>query len=285
VRAGSFTAAAKEAGLPKSSLSRTLTNLEAELGVRLLHRTTRKLALTEIGQAYFESVRPAFEIVEDATFRALEHDTNPHGLVRIAAPADFRGLARELTRFMRTHPGIQIDARLGARYVDLVAEGVDLAVRIGRLEDSSLTARKLGDVEVGLMASPSYLRRHGRPRTIEDLADHHWILFRPRASRTAVSLTGPDGERTIDVTASLIADDMRFCHDACEAGAGIARLPLTGDDRLERVLPRWSAGLTQAWILTPASKLLPRRVSLLRDHLVANLPKHLPRPTSQRAQR
>src|SRR5260221_14076314 len=154
VRAGSFTAAAAEAELPKSSLSRTVTNLERELGVRLLHRTTRKLALTDVGQAYFESVRAAFETVDDATARALENDTNPRGLVRIAAPSDFPGLADELTQFMRKHPGIEVDARIASRYVDLVAEGVDLAIRAGRLEDSSLVARKLVDAEVGLLASP-----------------------------------------------------------------------------------------------------------------------------------
>src|SRR5205823_5523684 len=115
VRAGSFTAAASAARLPKSSLSRAVTNLETELGVRLLHRTTRALALTDVGQAYFESVRAAFETVDQATVRALDNETRPRGLVRIAAPSDFPGLARELTRFIRNHPGIEVDARIATR--------------------------------------------------------------------------------------------------------------------------------------------------------------------------
>ena len=277
VRAGSFTAAAKDAQLPKSSLSRAISNLEKELGIRLLHRTTRKLALTEVGQAYFESVRGAFDTVDDATLRALENDTNPRGVVRVAAAPEFRGLAEVIAQFIRKYPGIQVDVRIAAQYVDLVAEGIDLAIRAGRLDDSTLIARKIGDVEIGLMASASYLRRRGRPRTIEDLAGHDWILFRSRASHATVSLTGPDGERSIDVNAALVADEMGFCRAACEAGVGIARLPLIRECQLERVLPRWIAGETQVWILMPSSKLVPRRVSLLRDYLVEHLPVHIPK--------
>lgn len=275
VRAGSFTAAAREVNLPKSSLSRTITSLEAALGVRLLHRTTRKLAVTDVGQAYFESVRGAFESVDAATSRAIVHDTSPQGLVRLAAPADFLGLAYELARFRRAHPSIQVQCHLATRYVDLVGEGIDLAVRVGALEDSSLIAHKLGDVESGLVAADSYLRRRGRPTSIEDLARHDWILYRARGMKAAITLTNADGERSVEVEGALVADDMSFCRAACEAGYGIARLPLYGDG-LERVLPRWRAGAAPVWILTPNATLVPRRVVLLREHLVAHLPAHLP---------
>lgn len=275
VRAGSFTAAARDLDLPKSSLSRTIASLERAVGVRLLHRTTRKLALTEIGQEYFESVRGSFEALDAATSRAADHDANPRGLVRITAPSDFVGLPEELTKFMRKHPGIQVQTHLAARYMDLVAEGIDLAIRIGRLEDSSLIATKLGDVQIGLVAAESYLRRRGRPASIDDLASHDWILYRAHGLRSVIELTGPAGERSIEVEGALIADEMSFCRAACEAGAGIARLPLH-EDRLERILPDWSAGSVPAWILTAGTKLLPRRVALLRDHLSEHLPKHLP---------
>ena len=154
---------------------------------------------------------------------------------------------------MRKYPGIEVDARIATRYVDLVAEGCDLAIRTGRLEDSSLIARKLGDAEIGLMAPAAYLRRRGRPKTVEDLAAHDWILFRARTTRGTVSLTGPDGDRTIEVNGPMLTDDMAFCRAACEAGAGIARLGLTRVGQLERVLPRWSAGITPVWLVMPAA--------------------------------
>lgn len=275
VRAGSFTAAAAEARLPKSSLSRTVTNLEAELGVRLLHRTTRRLALTDVGQAYFESVRGAFDDVDAATDRALDHDVDPHGVVHVAAPSDFHGLAEEVAKFRRKYPRIAIDVHLASRYVDLVGEGVDLAIRVGPLESSSLVARKIGDVDIGLMASASYLRRQGRPKSVDELPGHDWILFRSRTGSSTLHLTGADGDRTIDVRGSLNADEMAFCKSACEAGAGIANLPLTFMGPLERVLPRWITGTSQVSLVMPASRLVPRRVALLRDYFIEHLPKYL----------
>src|SRR5439155_26060614 len=119
------------------------------------------------------------------------------------------------------------------------------------------------------------LRRRGRPKTVEDLATHDWILFRARTTRATVSLTGPDGERTIEINGPLLTDDLAFGRAACEAGAGIARLGLTRAGQLERVLPRWSAGTVPIWLVMPAAKLVPRRVSLVREFLLAHLPKRI----------
>ena len=125
------------------------------------------------------------------------------------------------------------------------------------------------------MTSAAYLRRRGRPKTVEDLAAHDWILFRARTTRATVSLTGPDGERTIEVDGPLLTDDMAFCRAACEAGAGIARLALTRAGQLERILPRWTAGTTPVWLVMPAANLVPRRVSLVREFLLEHIPKYL----------
>jgi DNA-binding transcriptional LysR family regulator len=280
IRAGSFTAAAAELGLPKSSLSRSVSNLERELGVRLLHRTTRRLTLTELGHAYYEKVRPAVEALDEAHDAALEHDTNPRGLVRISAAPDFAGLAHVLAQFTRKHPSIELDVRLTTRYVDLLAEGIDIAVRAGRLPDSSLVGRKVGQTELGLLAAPSYLRRRGRPRRIEDLAGHDWVLFRANGHRASLTLDGPDGrQHSVDIRGSFAVDDMGFARAACQAGIGIARLPLGGivdvldDGRLERVLPEYSAGGAQLWVVLPTAQYVPRRVALVRDHLVEQLPR------------
>lgn len=282
VRAGSFTAAAAELGLPKSSLSRSVTNLERDLGVRLLHRTTRKLALTDLGASYYESVRPAVESLDDAHERALEHDTQPRGVVRITAAPDFAGLAYLLAEFNRRYPAIQLDVRLTTRYTDLLAEGIDIAVRAGRLQDSSLVGRKVGTADLGLLAAPSYLKKRGRPKSVEDLHGHDWVLFRGATHHATLQLTGPDGERTLDIQGAITVDDMMFCRTMCEAGAGIARLPLRGveqslaDGRLQRVLPAWTAGTTPMWVVLPTAQFVPRRVALLRDFLVDRLCQQLP---------
>lgn len=278
VNAGSFTAAAAELGLPKSSLSRSVSNLESDLGVRLLHRTTRKIALTDLGQEYFEAVRGAFEAIDEAHERALEQDTQPRGQVRISAAPDFAWLPDVLVAFSRLYPGIQLDVRLTTRYVDLLAEGIDIAVRAGRLQDSTLIARKVGHGEMGLVASPAYLERRGRPRTVEDLRDHDFVVFRSHGNTMSLQLDGPDGTHALEVKGSLMVDDMAFCRSACEAGAGIARLPLGGlaeeleDGSLVRVLPTYVSGGAQLWVVLPSAKLVPRRIALLRDYLIAELP-------------
>jgi DNA-binding transcriptional LysR family regulator len=278
VKAGSFTVAAREVGLPKSSLSRSVSALEAELGVRLLHRTTRKLALTELGQNYYESVRPAVETLVEAHERALEHDTQPRGQVRISAAPDFLWLAPMLVEFNRKYPGVEIDVRLSTRYVDLVAENIDIAIRAGRLQDSSLVARRVATSELGLLAAPSYLKRRGRPRTVADLAKHDWVMFRVNGHTLPLTLTGPSGDESVEISGSLMIDDMAFCRAACESGAGIARLPLAataeavGEGRLERLLPEYSAGGGGLSVVLPSSQYVPRRVALLRDFLVARIP-------------
>lgn len=283
IRAGSFTAAASELGLPKSSLSRSVSNLERDLGVRLLHRTTRRLTLTDLGHTYYESVRPAVEALDAAHERALEHDTQPRGSIRITAAPDFAGLARVLAQFNKKYPSIHLDVRLTTRFVDLLAEGIDIAVRAGRLNDSSLVARRIGNTETGLLASPAYLRKRGRPKRIEDLADHDWVLFRANGTSASLTLTGPDDEHTVTIRGSMVVDDMAFCRSACEAGVGIARLPLGGlveavdAGRLERVLPQYNTGGAQLWIVMPSAQLVPRRVALLRDYLAAELPKIMPK--------
>jgi DNA-binding transcriptional LysR family regulator len=278
VSAGSFTAAAADLGLPKSSLSRSVSNLERDLGVRLLHRTTRKLTLTDLGHSYYESVRGAFETIDDAHERALEHDTQPRGVVRISGAPDFAWLAPVLVDLTHKYPGIELDVRLTTRYVDLLAEGIDIAVRAGRLQDSTLVARKVGSTELGLLASPTYLDKRGRPAIVADLPNHDWILFRANNHHASLTLTGPDGDVAVSVTGSLVVDDMAFCRSACEAGGGIARLPLTAlmDGKLERVLPGYHAGGGQLWLVLPTSQFVPRRVALVRDFLAERLPLVMP---------
>lgn len=154
VEAGSFTAAAAALGLRKSSVSRSVAALEAELGIRLLQRTTRKLSVTDAGRAYYDRARDALAGLDEARQAVSSLGAEPRGLVRVTAPVDLAGdLAAVTSAFLRAHPDVRIEMLLTARYVDLVKEGFDLAVRAGALTDSSLLARKLGDADLGLFAS------------------------------------------------------------------------------------------------------------------------------------
>src|SRR6185295_17611582 len=202
VEASSFTGAARALGLRKSSVSRGVTRLEEELGVRLLHRTTRSLALTDAGRVYFDSVREALSGVEEATAGVKEMGHEPQGTIRVTAVPDFAAtfLAPLVSRFVRRYPKIHVDLVLTSRSVDLIDEGIDIAVRGGKLKDSSLVARKIFNTDLQLFAAPSYLRRRGVPKRLRDLTAHDFLLYRPEGGKNTLRLSGPKGDETVEVT-------------------------------------------------------------------------------------
>jgi DNA-binding transcriptional LysR family regulator len=278
VESGSFTAAATATALPKSTVSRSISHLEADLGVRLLQRTTRKLALTDAGQAFYDAVRPPVAAIDEADAATRERGADPRGVVRLTAPPDFKRLAPLLAELSRKHPGIRLELALTSRHVDLVSEGFDLAVRAGRLEVSTLVARRVAAAEQALFGAPAYLRRRGRPKSAEELPAHDWVLYRASGGRATLQLRGPDGERSVEVAGAIIADDMAFCAAAVEAGAGLALLPVLSvveglqAGRLEPVLPGWSYGGGGAlYVVMPTARHVPARVALVRDFLVERL--------------
>src|SRR5881394_4290573 len=171
VERGSFTLAADELELSRAVVSKYLSRLEERLGARLLHRTTRRLSLTEAGAALFEASRGAIERIDEAEAAVARFQSAPRGRLRVSAPMSFGilHLAPALAEFAREHEAIAIDLRLDDRFVDLVEEGFDVAIRIGKLADSSLVARRLGTTQVVVCASPSYLAEHGEPESPEDL--------------------------------------------------------------------------------------------------------------------
>ncbi|MEI9936472.1 MAG: LysR family transcriptional regulator [Pseudomonadota bacterium] len=279
----SFTAAAKQLGLPKSSVSRTVTRLEDELGVRLLQRTTRKLHLTEAGRAYYERARVSLTGLEEAASAATNLSAEPRGTVRVTAPADMgiMNLGELVARFVRKYPLVHVEISFSSRFVDLVAEGFDLALRAGKMADSSLVARKIGSDTLGLFASPAYLRRRGRPKTLADLAGHDCVLFRGTHGKIEWQLTGPRGEERITVHGPLNADEMAFVQQAVNAGVGIALLPMIGV-RLAaargalpmpvRVLPEYSmSGSNSLNVVSPSARFQSASVIAFRDFLVAEL--------------
>lgn len=279
VRDGSFTAAAKSLGLPKSSVSRSVAQLEQDLGVRLLFRTTRKLHLTDAGTAFYERVARALVDIEEASSTASDHQEKMRGQIRVTAPLDFGvwALASIIARFVKKHPGIEIDVALTGRIVDLVAEGFDLAVRAGPVRDESLIARRAGNVESGLYASSRYVARHGLPKTIDEVAKHKCIVFRPMV-QSGVKLVSRSGvEEPVRMRGSISADDMSFIKKAILAGAGIGLVPdfLCGREeragKVVRILPEWSLSGAQLNVVYPSARFVPQRVVAFRDFLIREL--------------
>jgi DNA-binding transcriptional LysR family regulator len=283
VEKASFAAVAEELGMQRSSISRAVARLEEALGTRLLQRTTRKLALTDAGQVFFEQVRKAMSGVDDAVNSVREFGSAPRGNVRMTAPPDAEqiGLVDALTTFIAKYPAIHIDVVLTTRVVDLVGEGFDLALRAGRLADSALIARKIGESRLALFAAPAYLKSAGVPKSLADLKNHQCILFRARGFKSTFHMSGPRRDESVEVTGNLSVDDMAFARDACLAGAGVALLPVelaakaAQSGRLHLVLPEYYVGGGAVHVVLPSSAFVPSRVALLRDHLVSHIERRL----------
>ncbi|MBL0197116.1 MAG: LysR family transcriptional regulator [Myxococcales bacterium] len=291
----SFTKAATRLGIAKSAASRRVADLEDALGVRLLHRTTRKLHLTDAGAEYAAQARRAVGVLNDANEAVRDRGDAARGRVRITAPADLGAtyLPSVLQSFRRKYPEISIDAVLASRRVDLVAEGIDLALRFGALEDSSLVARKIATAASYFVASPAYVARRGVPATLADLAAHDVVLFRAPRGTLRVELESCDRRgqtEAVELRAMLTGDDLSFVHRAALDGAGLALLPwflvapYVESGRLVQVLPRYRARGADGHLVYPSSRLLSKRVALLIEHLLAEL-KALRAEPSDRAPR
>jgi DNA-binding transcriptional LysR family regulator len=275
VEAQSFTKAAERLGLPKSVVSRRVSSLEEGLGVRLLRRTTRSLNLTDAGAAYFARARQGLDAFGEAENAVRDMHGAPRGIVRISAPQDLGGtvIPWAIAEFTKKHPGIAVDAVFTPRRVDLVSEGFDLALRFGKLDDSSLLARRIGTIDHALVASRAFLKAHGTPSAVSDLAKMPCILFRSKTMTDTWILTGPEGTKKVQVSGVLVGDDFTYLRELAVAGGGIALLPwFFGEPdvtrkRLERVLPEYGMRGVDFHIVYPESRFMPQRISLLLDFL------------------
>ena len=275
IEAGSFTAAARQLGLPKSSVSRRVRQLEDELGVQLVHRTTRQLRLTDAGREYFERVSSALAGVDEAQAAVTEMQDHPRGVVRLAAPSDWSGwiLAPLVAMFVERYPDIRIDLSLTDRHVDLVRDGFDLALTAGPLADSTLIVRTIETIESGLFASRAYLDRHGTPATVDELRSHLFVLRRPGPTNR-LQVTGADGTETVVVSGLVSTDDRGFVYEAVRSGLGIGALPRKGCAThlgLIPVLPEHRLPGFTTHLVYPSSRHVPQRVALFRDFLIEQL--------------
>lgn len=272
-----FTAAGTALNRDGSLVSRRVTALEKRLGVRLLERTTRRVALTEAGEAYYQRMRKAVQAVGEIDAEAVDAAGAVRGTLRLSLPATFgrMWIAPILPAFLRQHPGLTVEARYEDRYVDLVAEGFDVAVRIGDLADSRLIGRKLAPASRLLCASPDYLTERGMPAHPSDLANHDCIGFSRLASHPVWHLG--DGGRTIAVRISgpLVTDDATSLIEAAIAGVGIAMVSdwLAGPElkggRLVPVLPAHPVATPEGiHVVQPSARLVPAKTRAFIDWLV-----------------
>ena len=275
VEHGSFTSAAKAMGLPKSSVTRGIARLEKGLGVRLIQRTTRQRGVTDAGRELYERVRGAVGALEEAAEAVREQGKAPRGIVRVTANPDaaMMGVPQMLVELRAKLPSIHVELILTSRAVDLVAEGVDLGIRAGKLADSSLIAKKVGHSNMALYAAKSYLKKRGTPKKLADLADHDCVLFRGRNGRATWQFEQPKSA-SIEVEGVASIDDFWFMSRALGAGLGIGPIPIfiaANDPDLERVLTDHTMSGAPLSLVMPSAAYVPARVAAVRDFLHAKL--------------
>jgi len=273
---GSFSAAARALNLSKSLISRQVSALEAELGARLMSRTTRSMTLTEAGRGYYEQVARILAQVEEADLSVSQLQATPRGKLRVNAPMSFSllRLAPALPDFLALYPEIDVDIVMNDRRVDLMDEGFDLAIRIGRLADSSLVARKLGVMQRFIVASPDYFAERGVPRVPADLRRHACLCYSNADTLDEWRFHEPDGGPiTVEVKGRVRANNGDMLRIAALRGLGLVDLPgfLVGPDieagRLVPVLQDFVRQEGGVYAVYPHARYLPPKIRVFIDFL------------------
>ncbi len=277
VERGSFTLAADALGLSRAVVSKYLSRLEERLGARLLHRTTRRLSLTEAGAALFEASRGALERIEEAEAAVAQFQSEPRGRLRVSAPMSFGilHLGPAIAGFAHAHPKVTLDMRLDDRYVNLVEEGIDVAVRIGVLTDSSLVARKLASTRAIACAAPSYLAQFGAPEAPQDLAAHNCLVYSYLSTANVWRFTAPDGrELPVAINGSFRVNNGIVLAEAAVAGHGILMTPsfyvagLLREGKLKQILTPFKLKELGIYAVYPQTGHVPPKVRAFVDFLV-----------------
>lgn len=267
VKTGSFSGAARSLGMPNSTVSAKVSSLEKRLGVTLLTRTTRKLAVTDAGEAYYRLCTPGLEQLRAAETAVTIGQTEPTGHLKVTAPVEMGSivLPTVVARFQQRFPKVSLEFELTDRRVDLLGEGFDLAIRAGELADSTLMAKKLGSVYFTPFASKKYLAQRGTPKTPKDLLGHNCLQFTPLGDEW--QLVSAKGRAKIKIPSMAKANDLSMVKSMAISGVGIALLPTffcyqdVGSGALERLLPDWRTASSPAHFVYPAQKFLPPKLS------------------------
>ena len=278
--AGSFARAAAELSLSQATVSKAITRLERRIGTSLFHRTSRRMSLTDSGEAALERAARILEEGEAVELEAAEQSSSLRGLIRLAAPMSFgvSRLAPMLPDFLQAHPEVELDIQLSDEVVDLVGNRFDLALRIAAMADSSLRARRLCSVRILLVGAPEYFEKHGRPEHPRDLARHRALQYAYQRGGSAWRFRHPRrGEFTQIVPTHLQANNAEVFLPTLRAGLGLALQPEflvwqdLRDGTLESVLDEWQSESIALHIVTPPGRRRPARVQALIDYLAKRL--------------
>jgi DNA-binding transcriptional LysR family regulator len=273
---GSLVAAGKRFGLSASMAGKYVSALEAELNVRLLHRSTRSLSLTDAGRTYYIRCQRILEEFDDANREASDAHRTVRGTLRVAAPVTFGSLhmGEVVARYLDDHPHVSIEVSLDDRYVDLQSAGIDVAIRIGKLPDSDLVARRLAPCRMAICASPAYLSREGTPKIPEDLRRAPRLAFNEAVSVPAWTLTDKQNrDHVIDGPLRMQANNMQMLLSAVLAGVGIAYGPtfVFGQDikagNLVKLLPAYRTAELTINAVYPTARYVPSKVRQFIDYL------------------
>jgi len=271
----SFTAAGRRLGVSTKLVSKYVQHLEGRLRTQLFNRTTRSVSLTDVGAAYLERCRPVLEQMDELDDLVRERQGALAGPIRLTAPTGFGStrLTEALIPFLKIHTEVELDMKLTDNRVALVEEGLDLAIRIGALRDSTLIARKLADMPLVLCASPDYLDKSGRPQSPEALATHACLVDSNQLEQNTWRLRAGGTERVVRLTGMVLTNSPGALAQMAAGGLGIARSPLyavetaLAEGTLERVLPDHETSVFGVYALYPPNRHLTRRVRALIDHL------------------
>ena len=267
LQAGSFSRAAKLLGMPNSTVSAKVSALEKRLGVTLLQRSTRKLRATQAGEAYYQRSLRALEELQAAENELETGRAEPKGLLRLTAPVEIgHSLLPALVHaYLKNHPRMEVELVVTNRVLDLIVDGIDLAIRAGPLKDSSLIAKRFELGHFGLWANSNYLTKHPAPRHPKELTQHNCLRF-SRFKNEGFRLTNGKETLNVPVSGTLIADDFETLRSLATLGAGIAFLPSflcteeAKQDKLVRVLPEWHGDKVSLSLVYPAQRFVPAKV-------------------------
>ena len=278
VEAGSFSRAARYLGVTQPTVTRHVAALESRLGARLLNRNTRRLSVTELGQLYYEKSKALLESFEETETLAPGRQAAVQGRIRIGTSVGFgrRVITPLILKFMRGYPALEVDLSFEDVYVDLVAQGIDVAVRMGKLANSALGARYLGLNPWIAVASPSYLAQHDRPKTPQDLARHNVLVYSTVQGDDLLHFTDPKGGRvSVAVHGTLRSNNLSAILAAVRDGMGVAALPTyvaatsVASGHLQLILQDFGLPSQEIHAVYPSPKQLPSKVNLLIEYLRA----------------
>lgn len=277
VETGGFSAAARELNMSKSAVSKHVAKLEDHLGVRLLNRTTRKLSPTEVGANFYERARRIVQDVEETKQAVSALHAEPRGTLRLNVPMSFgyAHIAPALPDFLARYPDINIDMVLNDRVVDLLDEGFDIAIRIARMPDSSLIARKLAPFHLALCATPDYWKKHGIPKCPSELKDHNCLIYSYLLNRNEWFFQGPEGGISVKVSGNISANNGDALRAAALKGAGLFLSPtfIVNDDlrhgRLQSVLDQFTKTDLAIYAVYPHNRYLSAKVRAFVDYFAS----------------